>query len=192
MSRHLVKSIVPGAVALAAALLAVPAAATTFMPGSANFIVTIPAGYTASNAPYINAIIGNTPTDPGTFTDDFKFTINQFGMGTGAIVTTALSTMSTNYIDFLSVSFNGVSIPITTSTVPVIVQTAAKGGVPITSGYMNDLQVTYTTKGAGSYGGQLTFEAAVPEVATWATFLLGFGVIGFALRRKNARVAWGV
>ena len=196
MSRNFKQMLAPIA-ALAASVVAVPAifstpaAAAVFLPGSANFIVSIPAGYTVSNAPYINATIGNTPTAAGTYTDDFEFTITQVGMGTGAIVTTSLSTMSSNYIDFLSVKFNGVAIPITTTTNPIVVQTATTGGVPIMNGFLNDLQVTYTTNGAGAYGGQLTFEAgSVPEAATWATFILGFAVIGMGLRRKQAAFAW--
>src|SRR5256885_12277993 len=49
---------------------------------------------------------------------------------------------------------------------------------------------TYTltiqgTRGAiGSYGGNVAFQAdAVPEPATWALMLLGFGAIGWPLRR---------
>lgn len=39
----------------------------------------------------------------------------------------------------------------------------------------------------GSFGAALSFTpSAVPEPATWAMMLLGFGAVGFAMRRKNA------
>ena len=52
---------------------------------------------------------------------------------------------------------------------------------------------TYTltiqgTRGrSGSFGGNVAFEANhVPEPATWAMMLLGFGAIGFAMRRRRS------
>jgi hypothetical protein len=46
----------------------------------------------------------------------------------------------------------------------------------------------------GSYQGGLTFNAsAVPEPATWAMMLVGFGAIGAAARsrRRPAKVTFG-
>ena len=51
---------------------------------------------------------------------------------------------------------------------------------------------TYTltiegTRGTtGSFGGNVAFTAqAVPEPATWGMMLMGFGVVGFAMRRRR-------
>jgi hypothetical protein len=41
-----------------------------------------------------------------------------------------------------------------------------------------------TELSGGTFGGTLTF-AAVPEPATWALLILGFGLVGGALRRKE-------
>jgi len=51
------------------------------------------------------------------------------------------------------------------------------------------LRVTGTSRGDGSFGGQLTFNPlsrtnAVPEAATWMMMVAGFGLMGAAMRRK--------
>lgn len=45
--------------------------------------------------------------------------------------------------------------------------------------------------GFARVGGQLSLlqTAAVPETSTWAMFILGFGVLGFGLRRRNAQLS---
>jgi hypothetical protein len=54
------------------------------------------------------------------------------------------------------------------------------------SGVQNILEVEYIGIGTtSSYGGQLTFVPLVPEPATWALMLAGFGAIGFAMRRQR-------
>jgi hypothetical protein len=61
--------------------------------------------------------------------------------------------------------------------------------VPIISGNVNTLTVTGLSRGTGHYGGDLTFTPSVPEPATWAMMLLGFGAIGFQLRRRRTGAA---
>jgi len=39
--------------------------------------------------------------------------------------------------------------------------------------------------GTGSLGGTVTIQEPLPEPATWAMMILGFCVVGFALRRKR-------
>ena len=50
-------------------------------------------------------------------------------------------------------------------------------------------QYTLTINGenrdTGVLHGSITIEQAVPEPATWATMLFGFGAIGFAMRRRK-------
>lgn len=41
--------------------------------------------------------------------------------------------------------------------------------------------------GAGSYGGNINL-TAVPEPGTWAMMLVGFGAVGFAMRRRRTPV----
>jgi hypothetical protein len=51
------------------------------------------------------------------------------------------------------------------------------------------LTINGNNSGAGSLGGSITIRpAAVPEPATWAMLLVGFGAVGFAMRRRRAPI----
>ena len=51
------------------------------------------------------------------------------------------------------------------------------------------LSINGNNSGAGSLGGSITISpSAVPEPATWAMMLFGFGAVGFALRRRRTPV----
>jgi len=69
------------------------------------------------------------------------------------------------------------------------VENALLAAIPLVAGATNTLTVSGTvgTSGEGSYAGTLNFAnitAAVPEAATWGMMVLGFGMIGFGLRRS--------
>ena len=53
-----------------------------------------------------------------------------------------------------------------------------------------NLTINGNNSGAGSLGGSITISqaAAVPEPATWAMMLIGFGAVGFAMRRRQKPV----
>ncbi|MCU1294163.1 MAG: sorting protein, partial [Bryobacterales bacterium] len=146
----------------------------------------------------IAATIGHTGIAEGDFTDWFQFTIPQTGVGSGAITT------SVNIGDFLgvtdldlnSVFVNGIAASETLRDIdgnPCLVEgvgtcgadeTFALNNVPILFGVLNTIEVNGTSRGLGSYGGNATFiPSAVPEPATWAMMLAGFGAIGFSMRR---------
>jgi hypothetical protein len=60
---------------------------------------------------------------------------------------------------------------------------------PVTLGASSYLlTINGNNAGAGSLGGSITIRQAVPEPATWAMMLLGFGAVGFAMRRRRAPV----
>ncbi len=52
------------------------------------------------------------------------------------------------------------------------------------------LNLYYWDSNSGDNFGSITFSiAAVPEPATWALMILGFGAVGAAMRRRGARLA---
>lgn len=132
----------------------------------------------------INAAVGRSGIGAGDpITDRFIFVVPQTGFGSGALTTSGVK-FDTVDLDFLSVSINGVLATLTSTDIGNVNFEAAFAGVPIFIGVKNVLEVTYKSRGDGSYGGNLAF-VPVPEPTTWALMLAGFGAIGFGMRRRN-------
>jgi hypothetical protein len=72
-----------------------------------------------------------------------------------------------------------------------LIENYALAGIPLDAGTYT-LTVQGTRGDSGSFGGNVSFEAGrvgdVPEPATWAMMLLGFGAIGWQLRRRRSSV----
>lgn len=158
-----------------------PVGAQCFTPGTPNFTVTPGPGGTFS------AFIGNSSIATGNFTDIFSFTLPASGLGSGTVTTSASILGSANDVDFTSVTINGMNAPITV-TAGGLFEVAFQSSVPITMGALNTLTVSGLSRGDGAFGGQLSFvPSAVPEPASWAMMLVGFGVIGFGMRAAKRR-----
>ncbi|MBW6527050.1 FxDxF family PEP-CTERM protein [Sphingomonas sp. RHCKR7] len=173
------------AIAVAAAVgAAVPAAAATFPVGSPNFTATAGAGGTFSGA------FNNTGIASGTFSDTFTFTLPTNGLGSGTVTTSVTDLGSVNDLDFTSVTINDIAATITRMSNGAF-EVAFINNVPIVAGELNRLVVNGVSRGNGAYGGQATFtpvNSAVPEPATWAMMIMGFGVVGYAMRRRRTAV----
>lgn len=189
--------------ACALSLAAVPAqAATTIItpldqPPGTSFIV---AG--DSTMGEITASFGHVGIVAGNFTDLFQFIIDQTGLGSGSITT---SVSFNNFqgrtdTDLLSVSVNGQAATRMLSDangLPCEVrgvgtcganETYSINDIVIVNGALNTIQIDGFSRGNGSFGGNATFTpaiTAVPEPSTWAMLILGFGVVGYSLRRRR-------
>lgn len=195
--------------ALAAFTLTAPAVAANFIPGDEEFIVG--GGDPTTGTDVVTANIGRSGLAQGSgFSDSYLFRIGPItgapiGSGQGTVQTLAsISGLATD-TNLTSVTFsNGVDALITLTLgngishiINGIYQfdIASVGGIPIYSGILNSLTINYDVPtGNGAYSGTLSFlPNAVPEPGTWALFLAGFAVLGFALRRKpsqNVRVRY--
>lgn len=150
----------------------------------------------------ISATFGHTGIPAGDFTDIFNFTIPQTGTGSGSLVTSVnLSDyLGSTDTDILSVTVNGLSANLVlqdaSGTVCLVRgvgtcganETWSLNNVPITFGALNDITVNGVSRGLGSFGGNATF-LPIPEPATWMMMLLGFGAIGFSMRRRTRPAA---
>jgi hypothetical protein len=66
-----------------------------------------------------------------------------------------------------------------------LIENYALAGLPLDTGTYT-LTIEGTRGTTGSYGGNVAFQAgAVPEPATWALMLLGFGAVGWQIRRRR-------
>jgi hypothetical protein len=119
----------------------------------------------------------------GMFSETAAFTLPQLGSLNG--VATAISLDAATAIDFSSIfvtevaTGNVFNFAITNGNPEIAV-------LPFSSvtGGAYTLTVTGTAGTNASYGGTLNF-SAVPEPGTWALMILGFGAIGFSMRRKG-------
>lgn len=123
------------------------------------------------------------------FTNTFNFvTPLGFNLANGTLSTSALGTSN---IDFTSALLNGTAFSLSPTG------TFEFGSLPstaLTAGANNVLTVSGLNTGDGAFSGTLTFAAvsSVPEPRTWAMMLLGFGAVGFSMRRRRPTLAQAV
>jgi hypothetical protein len=163
------------AAAASVAALALPSAAN-----AAQFLtITGPSGTFGDDQVACGGAAG-----PCSFTRTFSF-ITPAGFNLTSVDISSIATMNpmTN-IDFSSVTLNGVDFTtITTGTQEfrnLLNQALVTGG-------NNILNVTGTTGGNAAFSGNLSFAStsAVPEPGTWAMMLVGFGAVGYSMRRRK-------
>ena len=146
----------------------------------------------------IVASFGHTGILAGDFLDFFLFTIDAVGEGSGSLTTstTLLGFEGSTDLDITAVFVNSILADLrledATHTECFVrgvgtcgtFETWSIAGVPIAFGVQNEIRVEGFSRGNGSFGGNATF-VPIPEPGTWAMMLLGFGAVGFAMRRRR-------
>jgi hypothetical protein len=170
-------------------LLGVVGATALAVGSAAGAVVTVDSSTTTVDGPTTVAdvtTIGFTQAQLGspTFMEDVVFTNTLAGLYSITLTT------SSPAVDFTSAVLSGLGGPYN------LIEIDDDGtnefwrlANPVTldpSTYT--LTINGNNSGAGSLGGSITIRQAVPEPATWAMMLLGFGAVGFAMRRRRAPV----
>lgn len=156
--------------------LAAVAAALTALASPAQAIETITISGPSGNFGDDNVTV------QGAFMSTFNFlTPEGFNLANATISNSALGG---NNIDFTSVLLNGTAFTLSPTGTFEMGTLAA---ISLMAGANNTLTVNGTNTGNSAFAGTLTFAAqsAVPEPGTWAMMLLGFGAVGFSMRRKR-------
>jgi hypothetical protein len=187
------------ALAAALATVALPAsAATTVTYGPTNpgtvvgAVVLSPAGPGAVAAPISFDVSG---------TGEFSATFSFFNPFSSARANASASfNFDPDLLTFTRADFSGINASVSTVGNADGLGSSVQLDLANLSGglrYLNifgTLNPNFTPVGGNDFariGGSISLTeipAAVPEPATWAMFILGFGLLGAGLRRRNAQV----
>ena len=120
----------------------------------------------------------------GDFTDIYTFTIPDGGLASGSITTNTSFLGASTDLDLVTVFFNGVQL---TGTGVGLNEAYFANAVPIFANQLNTITINGFSRGNGSYGARGSFvpTAAIPEPGVWAMMVLGFGVLGYSIRRRR-------
>jgi hypothetical protein len=161
---------------------------------SATLIVTTPTSVSVSGpstTDSINYTFGYSDSDTNSpFTETVTWINDLAGVYGVTLSTTAAVANGPTDVDISAAFINGTGIlsPISLIANPFNIdvnENYAIFGLPLGAGTYT-LTIQGTRGDSGSFGGNVAFQAnAVPEPATWALMLLGFGAIGWQLRRRR-------
>ena len=130
----------------------------------------------------VSGTFGHNNIAAGSFNDTFHFVLPTAGVFGSTISSIKVSNLTN--VDFRSVTLNGTAF---TTLLSGVVE-ARYLTLPVSGGEQT-INVTGTSGGNASYAGTLAFAvSAIPEPATWAMMIGGFGIVGGAMRRRKAQV----
>ena len=154
---------------LASAAMAVAAISTATTANAATFF----------HFDGVSGTFGHNNIAKGSFDDTFHFVLPSAGVFGSTISSIRVSKLTN--VDFSSVTLNGTAF---TTLLSGVVE-ARYLTLPVSEGEQT-INVTGTSGGNASYAGTLAFVAsAIPEPATWAMMIGGFGMVGGAIRRRQ-------
>lgn len=134
-----------------------------------------------------SGFFGQTVSTPGPFTSTFTFNVPTTSHVGATLSTFAVSTITD--INFVSAFLNGT--PFNLFAITTAHGQAEFGFASRTSigGGLHNLVVNGTSGGGASFAGTVSVSpvSPIPEPSTWALMLLGFGVVGYSLRRRRQR-----
>lgn len=185
-----------GAAAIVTAILSSTGASAAVVMSNSSFSLT------QVGSSYLG-VFGNLDPDQGRpsglnyqgFVDTFTFNLPAgiaSGSASGGVGTFGFRLFRTD-LDFTQVTLNGK--PFAKAFEDVLgADLQLLSSTPLTAG-VQTLVVSGNSQRFGSYLGELSFTpdfaAGVPEPATWAMMIIGFGAVGGTLRRRAVKSAFG-
>jgi hypothetical protein len=166
---------------LATTTAAAAAAFALAAPASAALTINQDPDPCTTAAPVCNFDFSGVVSAAGMFSEAGSFTLPDQGALSGVV--TSINVGGNGNIDFTRIYLAGPGGPIDfdLETGILDIGTLINSGI---SGGTFTLNVVGTADGPSSFSGDLTF-SAVPEPGTWALMIIGFGAIGFAMRRRK-------
>ena len=166
-------------------VLAIVGASALAFGSAANAAQTITISGPSGNYGDDEVLCDNAVTaNPCVFEHTYSF-LSPAGYELVSSTITSVSQDAFTNIDLDWVTLNGVSFDMLVQYTQVEFGTLLNQA--LIEGGWNTIVVRGTTGGNGAYTGTLAFApGAVPEPGTWAMMLLGFGAVGFAMRRRRA------
>lgn len=160
------KFLVAAGIAAASTAITAPANATTYFLGVND--IGDSSGFSQSNGYYKG------------FTDVYLFNIKEAGVLSGFV--SSFATLPKLDVYLKEVALDGFSL---TQVSSGLLEKWVFNDVQVNPG-VHSLRVTgYWGQQGGSYSGNLGLGAAVPEPASWAMMIAGFGLVGAAMRRRT-------
>jgi hypothetical protein len=170
-----------------AAALTIASAANATLIISTPTSVTVSGPSTTNNIDYTFGYSGSGTDSP--FTETVSW-MNDLGGLYGISLTTIASAVDgPTDVDITGTAVTGTGIQTPISLLPDpfnndLVEYYSLSGLELGAGTYT-LTIDGTRGNTGSFGGNVAFQAdTAPEPATWAMMLLGFGAIGWRLRRR--------
>lgn len=161
-------------------LLAAAATMGFAAPAAAMDFITIE----GASGVYGNPSVTCTTTAPCNFTSTFTFaTPVGFKLVSASISSLITGGNADTNIDFTSVTLNGVAFNVLSTGVQEFRNLLDQN---MLSGGFNTIAVNGVSGGNASFSGNLSFAAGVPEPAVWTMMILGFGLVGGAMRHRSA------